>query len=350
MRDKPPGASRRAGDGGVCGRAVGLEYLYMVTTGLAYHEDFLKHDTGPQHPERPARLLAILEGLEQAGLRRELAPLAVRPVEPRWVLAIHSPQYLRRLEHACEAGLPYLDTPDCAICADTHRIALLAAGACTSAVDAVVAGAVQRAFCAVRPPGHHAEHDAALGFCLLNNIAIAAGYARGQHGLRRVLILDWDVHHGNGTQHAFEADPDVFVCSIHQDPRTLYPGTGYATETGVGPGKGATLNLPMPAGSSDADYREALTDAFLPAAEAFRPDLVMVSAGFDPHGEDPLASIRLSDAGFAWMGRMACDLADRFAGGRLVSILEGGYNLDVLRRCAAEHVAILAGRQSVQAR
>ncbi len=322
----------------------------MATTGFAYHEDFLKHETGSQHPERPARLLAILEGLEQAGLRRELVPLAVPPVEQRWVLAVHSPQYLHRLQQACQDGLPYLDTPDCGICADTCRIALLAAGACTSAVDAVITGAVQRAFCAVRPPGHHAEHDVALGFCFMNNVAIAANYARMRHGVRRVLILDWDVHHGNGTQHAFEADPDVFVCSIHQDPRTLYPGTGYATETGVGRGAGATLNLPMPAGSGDAEYREALTEAFLPAAEAFRPELVLVSAGFDPHGEDPLASIQLSDAAFAWMGRMVCDLADRFAAGRLVSVLEGGYNLDVLRRCVAEHVAILSRRQSVQAK
>ena len=314
-----------------------------MATGLAYHEEFLKHLTGSQHPERPARLQAILKGLEESGLRKGLLPLPVMPVDAKWVLAVHSQQYLRRLELACQEGLPYMDTPDCAICPDSYRIALLAAGACTGAIDAVMQGRVRRAFCAVRPPGHHAEYDVAMGFCFLNNVAIAANYARLHYGVSRVLIFDWDVHHGNGTQHAFEADGDVFFCSIHQDPRTLYPGTGYATEVGVGPGEGTTLNLPMPAGSSDDDYRRVLETTFLPAAEAFAPDLVLVSAGFDPHVDDPLASIHLGDSCFAWMGRMVCDLADRFAAGRLVSILEGGYNLDVLRRCAAEHVAILEG-------
>jgi acetoin utilization deacetylase AcuC-like enzyme len=309
-----------------------------MATGLAYHEEFLKHLTGSQHPERPARLQAILDGLEQSGLRKNLLSLPVAAVEKKWALTVHSQQYLHRLESACRDGLPYMDTPDCGICPDTYRVALLAAGACTAAVDAVMQGRVQRAFCAVRPPGHHAEYDVAMGFCFLNNIAIAANYARLRYGVGRVLIFDWDVHHGNGTQHAFEADADVFFCSIHQDPRTLYPGTGYATENGAG----TTLNLPMPAGSKDDDYRQALETKFMPAAEAFEPELVLLSTGFDAHVDDPLAAIHLSDNCFAWMGEMVCGLADRFAGGRLVSILEGGYNLDVLRRCAAEHVAILS--------
>jgi acetoin utilization deacetylase AcuC-like enzyme len=315
-----------------------------MNTGFAYQVDFLKHQTGSQHPERPARLLAILEGLDRAGLRERLVPLPSQAVGPEWVLAVHSPEYVQRLQAVCRDGLPYLDTPDCVVCRDSYRVALLAAGAATAAVDAVMAGQVRRAFCAVRPPGHHAEADAAMGFCLLNNIAIAANYARRRYGVRRALIFDWDVHHGNGTQHAFEADADVFFCSIHQDPRTLYPGTGYATERGIGPGEGTTLNLPMPAGSSDDDYQNVLQAQFLPAAEAFDPELVLVSAGFDTHVDDPLASIRLTDEGFAWMGRMICGLADRFASGRLVSILEGGYNLDVLRRCVPQHVAILDGR------
>ncbi len=315
-----------------------------MSTGLAYHEDFLKHQTGRQHPERPARLLAILEGLEQSGLAKRLVRLHVQPVESEWILAIHSPEYVRRLRAACRDGLPYVDTPDCQVCRDSYAVALSAAGAATAAVDAVMARQVRRAFCAVRPPGHHAEEDAAMGFCLLNNIAIAANYARRRHGVRRVLIFDWDVHHGNGTQHAFEADADVFFCSIHQDPRTLYPGTGYGTERGIGPGAGTTLNLPMPAGSGDDDYRRVLQTQFLPAAEAFQPELVLLSAGFDAYVDDPLASIRLTDEGFVWMGRMICELADRFSSGRLISILEGGYNLDVLRRCVPQHVAILEGR------
>jgi acetoin utilization deacetylase AcuC-like enzyme len=271
-------------------------------------------------------------------------PIPVRDTDPEWVRAIHSVEYIHRFEAACRSGLPYLDTPDCAICPQSYAVALLAAGACTGAVDAVLNGQVRKAFCAVRPPGHHAEYDAALGFCFLNNTAIAAHYARRHYGVQRLLIFDWDVHHGNGTQHAFEADADVFVCSIHQDPQTLYPGTGYATETGVGPGQGATLNLPMPAGSGDEDYRRMLDTHFVPAAKAFKPELVLLSTGFDPHADDPLAAIRLTDEGFAWMGRMICDLADQFASGRLISILEGGYNLDVLRRCVSAHIAILDGR------
>lgn len=321
-----------------------------MATGFAYHEDFLKHVTGSHHPERPVRLLAILEGLEQSGLRDHLVPLPVEPAALRWVQTVHSPQYVRRFEQACRERLPYLDTPECSISEDSYRAALLAVGACTGAVDAVMGNRMRRAFCAVRPPGHHAEYDAAMGFCYLNNIAIAANYARLRHGVRRVLIFDWDVHHGNGTQHAFEADPDVFFCSIHQDPRTLYPGTGYATECGVGSGNGFTLNLPMPAGSSDAEYRQVLTEQFLPAAEAFMPELVLLSVGFDAHRDDPLASMHLEDETFAWMGRTLCELADRHAAGRLVSILEGGYNLDVLKRCVTEHVAILADRQTLQAR
>jgi len=314
-----------------------------MAVGFAYDDAFRKHLTGSYHPERPARLAAIIEGLKRRRLCERLTPIPARPVERNWLLAAHSEEYLDRLERACKEGLPYIDVPDSAICPESYDVARLAVGACLCAVDAVMTGEVQRAFCAVRPPGHHAEYDASMGFCLLNNVVIATQYARHRHGVRRVLIFDFDVHHGNGTQHAFEADPDVFYCSIHQDPRTCYPGTGYADQRGIGPATGTTLNLPMPAGSRDEDYRRVLAQAFLPAAEAFEPELVFVSAGFDAHAEDPLASIELSDAAFAWMSGQICDLADRFAGGRLVSILEGGYNLAVLQRCVAEHVAILAG-------
>ncbi len=312
-----------------------------MATGLAYHPRFLEHVAGSHHPERPARLLAILDGLEEAGLRGRLVPIDAQPVDPRWAQMVHSPQYLARLEEACRRGLPYIDTPECGIVPASYDIALLAAGACTAAVDAVMRGDLQRAFCAVRPPGHHAMYDVSTGFCLLNNIAIAGHYARRAYGLERVLIFDWDVHHGNGTQQAFEPDGEVLLCSIHQDPRTLYPGTGYATEVAVEPGRGGILNLPMPAGSGDDDYRRVLEREFLPVAEAYEPQLVLVSAGFDAHRDDPLAMMDLTDDGFAWMGRMACDLADRFAGGRLIAVLEGGYNLPVLRRCVPQMVATL---------
>lgn len=314
-----------------------------MRTGLLYHEAYLNHRTGTQHPERPARLLAIVEALRQCGMWDRLAHIEPRRPDLRWVLTAHSEAYVHRLRRACEDGVPYLDTPDCAVGAGSFEAAMLAVGAGLAAVDAVMAGTIRRAFCAVRPPGHHAEYDAAMGFCLLNNVGIAANYLRQQHGVRRVLIFDLDVHHGNGTQHLFEDDADVFFCSIHQDPRTLYPGTGFAEEVGVDKGHGATLNLPIPAGSGDDDYRRALVEKFLPAAEAFQPEFVLVSAGFDAHADDPLAAMALSDTSFTWMGRMLCDLADRFAGGRLISVLEGGYNLEVLRRCVTEHVAILDG-------
>jgi len=315
-----------------------------MATAFVQHELLLHHHTGAQHPERPARLLAINDALRQCGLWNSLLHIEPRPADLRWVLTAHSQQYVRRLQRACQDRLPYLDTPDCVICHESFEAALLAAGAGIAAVDAVMAGRVHNAFCAVRPPGHHAEYDAAMGFCLLNNVAIAANYLRLNYGIRRVLILDWDVHHGNGTQHAFEDDPDVFFCSIHQDPRTLYPGTGYAAETGTDRGRGTTLNLPMPAGSRDDDYRRTLEERFVPAATAFGPEFVFVSTGFDPHAQDPLASMQLTDTAFAWMGHMICDIASRYAAGRLVSILEGGYNLEVLARCVPEHLQILIGR------
>lgn len=315
-----------------------------MATGFVYHEACLEHDTGSQHPERPARLLAIIDALRQCPVWQHLTHIRPEPADLRWVLTAHSEQYVRRLQRACREGLPYLDTPDCMISLKSWNAAVRAAGAGLAAVDAIMAGQVRNAFCAVRPPGHHAEYDAAMGFCLLNNVAIAANYVRLRHGVSRVLIFDWDVHHGNGTQHRFEDDPNVLFCSIHQDPHTLYPGTGYASEVGTGEGAQTTLNLPMPAGSSDDDYQRILQDRFLPAAEAFRPEFIFVSTGFDPHVDDPLASMALTDAGFAWMGRMILDLADRFCNGRLVSILEGGYNLEVLQRCVPEHLSILEAR------
>lgn len=315
-----------------------------MAAGFIYHDAFLEHDTGPQHPERPARLLAVLDALRHSDLGDRLVRITPEPADLQWVLTAHSEQYVRRLQRACEDGVAYIDTPDCAICPRSFEAALLAAGAGIAAVDAVMAGQVQRAFCAIRPPGHHAEYDAAMGFCLLNNMAIAANYLRLRYGVNRVLILDWDVHHGNGTQHRFEEDPSVFVCSIHQDPQTLYPGTGLASEIGTGKGKGATLNLPMPAGSGDEQYCRELKEKFLPVAQSFSPEFVLVSAGFDAHTDDPLARMELSDDAFAWMSRMVCDLADQVCAGRLVSILEGGYNLEVLRRCVPEHLRIFEER------
>lgn len=302
----------------------------------------LAHDTGPAHPERPDRLRAIAEAIDADPQLRRLERPPAAPADLDSIRTLHDTDYLRRFERACASGEPMLDTPDCPICPRTFETARLAAGAVLAALDAVLDGRCANAFCAVRPPGHHAERNRAMGFCFLNNVALAATRLR-RRGVERVLILDFDVHHGNGTQHAFEDDPTVFFCSIHEDPRYLYPGTGFADEVGTGPGRGATLNLPMPPHAGDADYRDALKTRFLPAARSFHPHFVLVSAGFDAHADDPIAHMRLTADGFAWITVCARQLADEYCGGRLVSVLEGGYNLSALRECVCAHLHVLAG-------
>jgi acetoin utilization deacetylase AcuC-like enzyme len=225
---------------------------------------------------------------------------------------------------------------------DSYRVARLAVGGALAAVDAVTRDQVRNAFTAVRPPGHHALRDRAMGFCLFNNIAIAARYVQEHHGLERVLIVDWDVHHGNGTQAIFYEDPTVLYFSTHQYP--FYPGTGAANETGAGAGLGFTVNAPLPAGSGDEEITTAFRGKLIPAAEAFRPQFVLVSAGFDAHRDDPLALLRVTEAGYAALTGIVLDLADRFAGGRLVSLLEGGYNLQALARSVEAHLRVLADR------
>jgi acetoin utilization deacetylase AcuC-like enzyme len=220
---------------------------------------------------------------------------------------------------------------------------LLAAGGAVAAVDAIMDGQVRNVFCAVRPPGHHAERALAMGFCYFNNVAIAAEHLRARYGLRRLAILDWDVHHGNGTQHIFEDDPDLLFCDIHQHPDTLYPGTGFEWEKGAGPGVGATLNIPLMPGSGDADYRWAFDNRIVPAIDAFKPEFLLISAGFDAHRDDPLADIELSTGMFAWMTMQALNLAERHCEGRLVSLLEGGYEPAVLAECIRAHLGALAG-------
>ena len=211
------------------------------------------------------------------------------------------------------------------------------------AVEAVMGDQVDNAFCAVRPPGHHAERDRAMGFCFFNNVALGAVYALEHFGLERVAIIDWDVHHGNGTQHLFESDPRVFYVSLHEDPQHCYPGTGYRREEGKGAGQGFTLNLPFPPHSDDHDYLTALKKEALPRLQAFAPQFVFISAGFDAHADDPLAHMNLSREGFREMGQLLLDLAQETAQGRLVTVLEGGYNLEVLEECVEDHVRLLIG-------
>lgn len=306
-------------------------------------EAFKRHRTAAGHPERPARLDAVIAGLEQGGWVSECAAVAAVAAPVELLTAVHDPAYVRRAEATCAAGRPYLDCADTSVCEESYEVARLAAGGVVEAARRIGRGELTRAFCAVRPPGHHAEHAVSMGFCLFNNVVLAASVLRREFGMERVLILDWDVHHGNGTQHLLEADPSVLFVSLHGHPDTLYPGTGYEHETGIGAGEGFTVNVPFRPGAGDDDYRAAFRQRVVPAVERFEPQMVVISAGFDAHEADPLADIRLSDGGFAWMTRETLRLAGRFAEDRVLSVLEGGYNLEVLKRCTAEHVERLCG-------
>ena len=311
----------------------------MGTTGLVYHPAYLDHDMGAGHPESPNRLRAILQQLERSGTAGRIRKIEPRKAEDEWITQIHSPSYVAALTtHQPSSGRVALDG-DTSMSPGSLQAAYLAAGGALAAVDAIMRGDVEHAFCAVRPPGHHAETDRAMGFCLFNNVAIAARYVQKQYGLGRVLIVDWDVHHGNGTQHSFEQDPSILFFSTHQYPH--YPGTGRATERGIGAGEGFTINAPMDAGDGDDEYRAIFLNVLLPAAEAFKPEFVIVSAGFDAHRDDPLASMELTEAGYSDLTGLVVGLAKHHAQGRLLSALEGGYNLTALGASVDAHLKAL---------
>ena len=280
-----------------------------------------------------------MQHLEHLDWFPALTRYSPRPAERHWVETVHTDEYIRRAESACSAGLPFLDSMDVAISPRSYEVALLAAGAPLALADALVAGEIHNGFALVRPPGHHAEHNTALGFCLFNNVAILARYLQRQHGFDKIAIVDWDVHHGNGTQHTFESDPSVLYVSTHQYP--YYPGTGAASERGEGRGKGTIVNCPMRAGSTDSAYELAFMERIIPALEAYAPEVILISAGFDAHRDDPLAEIKLSTAAFSWMSERVLEIADHRAGGRVLSLLEGGYNLTRLGDCVAAHLAEL---------
>jgi len=317
--------------------------LTMNTMRTAFISDqrFLDHDTGAGHPERPARLSHTLKLLKAQNWFGQLQQLDAQACATQWLRSVHDSALLERAKDSCARGLPYLDTPDVAISTGSYDIALLAAGSVLVLADQIASGACDNGFALVRPPGHHAERDAALGFCLFNNIAIAARYLQRQHGLERILILDWDVHHGNGTQHLFEKDPNVFYISLHQYPH--YPGTGARTENGSGSGRGATLNCPMPAGAGDAAYAQAFSEKVLPAIDHFQPDIILISAGFDAHQADPLGDIDLSTDHYHWMTERLLEMTAKHCDNRLLSVLEGGYHLDALAQSVATHLEALAG-------
>ena len=313
----------------------------MRRTGYVYDDRYLLHDPGSWHPERPDRLKAIQASLKDSGILELLIHLKPYPAPLAWVERLHDPDYIRRFQEACQRGQEIFEVQDCGISPESYEIALLAAGGVMAAADAIMGDKADNAFCAVRPPGHHAERARALGFCFFNNVALGVVYLLENFGLERVAIVDWDVHHGNGTQHLFEADPRVFYLSLHEDPQYCYPGTGYRREEGKGPGKGFTLNLPFPPHSGDEEYLEALRNEGLPRLRQFAPQFVMISAGFDAHAKDPLAQMHLTRSGYREMTRLVLDLAQESAGGRLITVLEGGYNLEVLEECVEDHLKIL---------
>lgn len=298
-----------------------------------------EHLAGVRHPERPERFDAVMDGLRKSEVFDRLEPLVARTATEAELLLCHTPEYLLTAKHDVSAGYHQLSTGDTDITSNSWDIALLAAGGVLNAVDAVVTGRARNAFCAVRPPGHHATPTRGMGFCIVNNIAIGARYAQRRHGLERILIVDWDVHHGNGTQDIFYTDPSVFFFSTHQWP--LYPGTGRADETGAGAAKGSTMNFPFPAGSGRQEILGAIEKSLIPAADRFRPDLVMISAGFDSRIGDLLGGFTLTDSDFADLTRAVMGIAAKHAGGRIVSVLEGGYTLSGLASAAAAHVDAL---------
>ena len=301
-----------------------------LPTAYITHPACMKHEMGPYHPECPDRLAAINDRLIASGLDVYLRHYEAPPVTREQLLRVHSAVYLSEIEHASPSeGLHFLD-PDTALNPHSLEAARCAAGAVVLATDLVMRGECRRAFCAVRPPGHHAERRRALGFCLYNNVAVGAMHALDRHGLDRVAVIDFDVHHGNGTEDVFSGDERVLMVSTFQHP--LYP---YSGADNPAPNM---VNVPLPEGAGSIEFREVVREIWLPALEAFRPQLLFVSAGFDAHREDPLAGLRLVEGDYAWVTRELCHVAGKHAHGRIVSTLEGGYALSALGRSAAEHV------------
>ncbi len=308
----------------------------MTRIGFVYHPDYLLHDTGDTHPESKKRLIAIIEHLEKTGLMNELTPVNPREATIEMLCAVHDEDYVHSVRKRIENGESILDAGDTAVGKGSWRAALLAAGGACSAADAVMKGEVNRVFCTVRPPGHHAGRRSAMGFCIFNNIAIAARHLQKEYGIERVMIIDWDVHHGNSTQEMFYGDASVFYLSIHQYP--YYPGTGSADEIGEGKGRGFTCNIPVLPGTGDEEYLLLFDDALQRETEKFKPEFILISAGFDSHQSDPLANLMLDEKSYIKMTATICQYANEYTSGRIVSVLEGGYSLDALARSVEAHI------------
>ena len=314
-----------------------MKFVTAILADPVYKE----HQTGRSHPERPERMDAVVHALERDGVIKDALRIPVRPATEDELALCHTRPYIEIAKRDFAAGAHDLSTGDTQIIPRSVDVALKAAGGLLNAVDAVVGRKAANAFCAVRPPGHHATPDRGMGFCLFNNVAIAARYARKKYGIDRVVIVDWDVHHGNGTQDIFYSDGSVFYFSTHQSP--WYPGTGAANETGEGKGKGTTLNCPYPSGSGRKEILGAFQGKLAPAMRDFKPELVLISNGFDSRLGDPLGQFRLSDTDFADLTKVMLEIADHYCAGRLVSVLEGGYSLTGLGAGTAAHVETLRG-------
>ena len=314
-----------------------------MKAGLVYDSIYLEHDTG-DHVENSQRLVATMSYLEETGVKEKLTMLSPRPASMEELEMVHTPDYISSVKNRAERGGGWLD-PDTVMCPKSYEVALYAAGGLLTAVEAAMKREVDSAFALVRPPGHHATHDRAMGFCIFNNVAIAAKFALSKFNLDRVLIADFDVHHGNGTQDAFYADHQVLYFSTHEYP--FYPGTGRMEEAGTGEGAGTTVNIPMAAGWGDEEYLRAFNEVLVPVTHRFRPQLILVSAGFDPHWADQLAMMRVSITGLAQMAMVLKKLAAELCQGRLVFTLEGGYNLRVVASSIKAVFDVLLGGQEI---
>jgi acetoin utilization deacetylase AcuC-like enzyme len=311
-----------------------------MTTAILTDPRYAAH-TDPFHVERAERLQAIEQALRVSGLSEDVLALAPRFANPAELAAVHDQAYLDAIQRFCEQGGGQIDLDTYSTDA-SWEAATLAAGATARAVEAILGGECHNAFALVRPPGHHATPNRAMGFCLINNIAVAARHALNQFGLERVAIVDYDVHHGNGTQAIFYRDGDVLFCSTHAAP--FYPGTGDSREMGAGDGIGATLNVPLPFGVGDQGYAQVFTELIIPAVQRWKPQMILVSAGYDGHWNDPLGPMALSVTGYAQLTRMIYDLAGELCDGRLLLVLEGGYNLEALGACVVAALQVLLGR------
>ncbi len=313
----------------------------MNKTGFLYDDRYKLHLTGDYHPEVPERLSRVYRGIQEAGLLVRLIPIEASRADMKWIELVHDGRYIQRFEAACLSGKQMFDSPDNQMCFDTYETAILAVGGILDVARRLMEAELDNAFCAVRPPGHHAEVAKAMGFCYFNNVAIAARYLQNQWGIQRVGIIDFDVHHGNGTQHIFEQDPTVFYYSIHEHPSFAYPGTGREFECGQNSGHGFTKNSPVLPGQGDDEYKRLIQKDLIPSFDKFKPEVILVSVGFDAHEDDDMSGVNLSTTGYSWIMQRIVELGRQHARGRIISVLEGGYCLSRLPELAANHVEIL---------